>query len=55
MGVPAVELTFLYGPLADPDLRRAIADYLKRERAYVAEVGRELTEAGPFRKEPDEA
>ena len=41
--------------IADPDLRRAIADYLKRERAYVAEVGRELTEAGPFRKEPDEA
>ena len=37
--------------IADPDLRRAIADYLKRERAYVAEAGRELTEAGPFRKE----
>ena len=36
--------------IADPDLRRAIADYLKRERAYVAEVGRELIEAGPFRK-----
>ncbi len=41
--------------IADPDLRRAIADYLKRERAYVAEVGRELTEAGPFRKTADEA
>ena len=41
--------------IADPDLRRAIADYLKRERAYVAEVGRELTEAGPFRKSGDEA
>ena len=36
--------------IADPDLRRAIADYLKRERAYVAEAGRELTDAGPFRK-----
>jgi uncharacterized protein len=36
--------------IADPDLRRAIADYLKRERAYIAEAGRELTEAGPFRK-----
>ena len=36
--------------IADPGLRRAIADYLKRERAYVAEAGRELTEAGPFRK-----
>src|SRR6476659_2391853 len=41
--------------IADPDLRRAIADYLKRERAYVAEVGRELTGAGPFRKAADEA
>jgi predicted N-acyltransferase len=40
--------------IADPDLRRAIADYLKRERAYVAEVGRELTDAGPFRKPSDE-
>jgi predicted N-acyltransferase len=36
--------------IADPGLRRAISDYLKRERAYVAEAGRELTEAGPFRK-----
>ena len=41
--------------IADPDLRRAISDYLKRERAYVAEVGRELTHAGPFRKSGDEA
>ena len=38
--------------IADPDLRRAIADYLRRERAYVAEAGRELAEAGPFRKTP---
>jgi hypothetical protein len=36
--------------IADPALRRAIADYLKRERAYVAEAGRELTDAGPYRK-----
>jgi uncharacterized protein len=36
--------------IADRGLRRAIADYLKRERAYVAEAGRELTDAGPFRK-----
>ena len=36
--------------IADPGLRHAIADYLKRERAYVAEAGRELAEAGPFRK-----
>jgi uncharacterized protein len=40
--------------IADPGLRRAIADYLKRERAYVDEVGRELSEAGPFRKGGDE-
>jgi predicted N-acyltransferase len=36
--------------VADPGLRRAIADYLTRERAYVAEAARELTEAAPFRK-----
>jgi predicted N-acyltransferase len=41
--------------IADPDLRRAIADYLKRERAYIAEAGRELAEAAPFRKVGDEA
>jgi predicted N-acyltransferase len=41
--------------IADPGLRRAIADYLKRERAYVAEAGRELAEAAPFRKSGDEA
>jgi len=41
--------------IADPGLRHAIADYLKRERAYVAEAGRELTDAGPFRKGQDEA
>jgi predicted N-acyltransferase len=41
--------------IADPDLRRAIADYLKRERAYVAEAGRELAASGPFRKSADDA
>jgi predicted N-acyltransferase len=41
--------------MADPGLRRAIADYLTRERAYVAEAGRELAAAGPFRKGADEA
>jgi uncharacterized protein len=39
--------------IADPGLRRAISDYLRHERAYVAEAGRELTEAGPFRKIAD--
>jgi uncharacterized protein len=41
--------------IADPDLRRAIADYLKRERAYVAAAGEELAAAGPFRKPSGEA
>jgi len=40
--------------IADPDLRRAISDYLRHERAYVAEAARELTDAGPFRKTADE-
>ena len=40
--------------IADPGLRHAIDNYLKRERAYVAEAARELTAAGPFRKPPDE-
>ena len=37
--------------IADKGLRRAIAEYLRRERDYVAAAGRELTEAGPFRKD----
>jgi len=40
--------------IGDPGLRRAISDYLKHERAYVAEAGRELSEAAPFRKTTDE-
>jgi predicted N-acyltransferase len=36
--------------ILDPGLRRAINDFLKRERAYVAAAGEELVEAGPFRK-----
>src|SRR5476651_2635106 len=40
--------------IADPGLRRAIDEYLKRERVYVAEAARELTAAGPFRKSSDE-
>jgi uncharacterized protein len=43
--------------IADPALRRAIADYLKRERAYIAAAGTELATLTPFRKnfaiEPD--
>jgi len=37
--------------IADPSLRRAIADYLQRERAYVAAAGAELAAMGPFRKD----
>jgi predicted N-acyltransferase len=37
--------------IADPALRRAIADYLRRERAYIEAAGRELAEAAPFRKD----
>jgi predicted N-acyltransferase len=37
--------------IVDPALRRAIADYLKRERAYVAAAGSELAGMGPFRKD----
>jgi uncharacterized protein len=40
--------------IADPGLRHAIDEYLRRERAYVAEAARELTDAGPFRKSADE-
>jgi uncharacterized protein len=37
--------------IADPALRRAIEDYLARERAYVEAAGRELGEMTPFRKD----
>jgi uncharacterized protein len=37
--------------IADPGLRRAIADYLVRERAYVAAAGAELATLAPYRKD----
>jgi predicted N-acyltransferase len=37
--------------IADPALRRAVADYLTRERAYVAAEGAELSTFAPFRKD----
>jgi uncharacterized protein len=40
--------------IVDPGLRRAIADYLKRERAYVAAASQELAAYAPFRKQPAE-
>ncbi|HXX52066.1 MAG TPA: GNAT family N-acetyltransferase [Xanthobacteraceae bacterium] len=36
--------------IADPALRRAIAEYLQRERAYIAAAGAELATLAPFRK-----
>src|SRR5215217_3262774 len=36
--------------IADAGLRRAISDYLKRERAYVQAAGEELAGYAPFRK-----
>jgi predicted N-acyltransferase len=37
--------------IVDPGLRRAIADYLVRERAYVEAAGNELAALAPFRKD----
>jgi predicted N-acyltransferase len=37
--------------IANAGLRRAVADYLARERAYVQAVGEELAAAAPFRKD----
>jgi predicted N-acyltransferase len=37
--------------IIDPALRRAVADYLAHERAYVAAAGAELAELAPFRKD----
>ena len=42
--------TYSAHDIADPGLRRAIADYLMRERGYVEAVVEELEEALPFRK-----
>jgi predicted N-acyltransferase len=37
--------------IADAGLRRAVADYLVRERAYVKAAGEELADYAPFRKD----
>jgi predicted N-acyltransferase len=37
--------------IANPGLRRAVAEYLDRERAYVEAAGEELAGAAPFRKD----
>jgi uncharacterized protein len=43
--------TFSAHYIADPALRRAIAEYLVRERAYVEAAGREMSDMTPFRKD----
>ncbi len=45
--------TYSAHDIADPGLRRAIADYLVRERAYVEAAHDAYAEAGPFRKGAD--
>jgi predicted N-acyltransferase len=42
--------TYSAHDIADPGLKRAIADYLKRERSYVEEAVTELASATPFKK-----
>ncbi len=37
--------------IADPGLRRAVADYLSRERVYMQAAAEELAAAAPFRKD----
>ena len=36
--------------IESPTLRRAVADYLLRERSHVEAFGEELAAAAPFRK-----
>lgn len=43
--------TFSAHFIANAGLRRAVADYLARERAYVAAAAEELAAAAPFRKD----
>jgi len=43
-------MTYSAHYIADPALRRGIAEYLARERAYVAAAGAELATFAPFRK-----
>jgi len=42
--------TYSAHEIADPGLRRAVADYLVRERAHVGEIGEELAAALPFKR-----
>ena len=42
--------TYSAHEIADPRLRRAVADYLERERQHVEAMGEVLTAEGPYRK-----
>jgi predicted N-acyltransferase len=44
------KITYSAHYIAEPGFRRAVADYLKRERAYVAAAGEELGDLSPYRK-----
>ncbi len=50
--MPQETLSAHYIP--DPNFRRAVADYLKRERQYVSHAVDALTDAAPFRKTAEE-
>lgn len=43
--------TYSAHDIADPGLRRAVEDYLVRERAHIGELGEELAAALPFKRE----
>jgi uncharacterized protein len=45
------KITYSAHFIANPALRRAVAEYLSRERAYVRAAGEELAAAAPFRKD----
>jgi predicted N-acyltransferase len=42
--------TYSAHDIADPGLRRAVAQYLERERVHVEAINEELEEMAPFRK-----
>jgi predicted N-acyltransferase len=46
-------LTYSVHYIADPGLRRAVADYLKRERLAIAQESALLTEESPYRRDQD--
>jgi hypothetical protein len=45
------KITYSAHFIANPGLRRAVAEYLARERAHVRAAGEELAAAAPFRKD----